>query len=395
MSKRGQAAGGTAVLLAVMAALIVAFVILIPPQERAKLLDDDTSVETDDDIETAPSAKNLLKVNPGRVDYLAQREIEHPLPVVNIYTKTEAKILAEKNVVYAKKGVFSEDTDELKFSIPDLEHTDDVLLSMNVEEIEGKLVVTLNGDEVFNSEASGGEVQPIKLPMNSLRDNNVLIFQSSSPGLAFWATNDVSLSKVKVVADVTSLEAQKSKNIFLVSETEKENLEKSILKFQPSCNFNDVSKLTVTINGRVIYSGVPDCDLEMIPIEFSPDNVNQGENEIVFSTSKGTYLLSHVVVESELKELVFPTYYFDLSFEEFDDVSDEEMVVRVTLDFVDVVARKFGNLEFNGYTEYFDTKEVKYSIDLSDDVVQGTNALKLKPKKTLEIRELRVDLVRS
>ena len=380
-------------LIAIITALIIMFIILIPPNERAQLLDQQQTSSSSES--TTIAEKTLLTVSPGRVDYLAQKEIEHPLPVINIYTKTEAKTLAEKNTAYLKKGVFSEQTSELKFAIPDLEHTKNALLSLGVlENPKGRLVITLNGEEVFNAEVSQGNLQPIKLPKNTLQENNVLTFYVSSPGLAFWVTNEMSLQKIKVVADVTSLEAQSSSNIFLVSETEKANLEKVLLEFQPTCNPDGLGKLTVSMNGKMVYSGIPDCEQQMAPLEISPENVNQGENEVVFHTDQGTYLLTHVVVTSKLKEVDFPAYYFDLSHEEYQAVKDGKRRVKATLSFVDVVAGKSGNLEFNGHINYFDTKELSYAFDLSDNIVQGANALKIKPKKTIDVRELKVELVK-
>ncbi len=41
----------------------------------------------------------------------------------------------------------------------------------------------------------------------------------------------------------------------------------------------------------------------------------------------------------------------------------------------------------------FDTKEVEYVIDISDDAVKGNNAVKIRPRKTLEIREINIELV--
>ena len=389
-TKRGQSAAGAAVLIAIIAVLIVGFVVLIPPQERAKLLNEGNDTSS---ILPAAIEKKLLAVSPGRIDYLAQKEIEHPIPVVNIYARTEAKVLAEKNVAYAKKGVFSEQTDVLTVMVPDLEHTENMLLSLDVREVDGRLIILVNGDQVFNDEVRPGSQAPITVPQNLLKEHNTIVFTASSPGLAFWRTHEVSLDNIKVVADVTSVEAQSSRNVFLVSETEKKNLQKAVLKFQPSCNFQTVGVLEVSINGKLVYSSVPDCDLAMVPIEFAPETLNQGENEVVFRTEKGDYLLTHIVVESELKEVEFPTYYFDLTYEEYRKVVDGDRRVRLTLNFVDVVARKFGDIIFNGHTRYFDTKEVSFTLDVSDDVVQGTNAVKIKPRKTLEVRELRADLL--
>ena len=72
---------------------------------------------------------------------------------------------------------------------------------------------------------------------------------------------------------------------------------------------------------------------------------------------------------------------------------DEELRLRLNLDFVDVMNRKHGEIVFNGHQDYFDTKELTYTFDLSEDAVRGNNALKIKPGTTLEIRELKVDLV--
>ena len=68
--------------------------------------------------------------------------------------------------------------------------------------------------------------------------------------------------------------------------------------------------------------------------------------------------------------------------------------VRLEMDFVDVVTVKRADIVFNGHLDSFETKEVVYTMDLSEDVVKGNNAIKIKPKKTLEIRELRMDLVK-
>ncbi|MEK6939593.1 MAG: hypothetical protein AABX31_02590 [Nanoarchaeota archaeon] len=390
-TKRGQSAAGAAVLIAIIAVLIVGFVILIPPQERAKLLEEGTA----NGSTTVPGIveKKLLAVSPGRIDYLSEKEVEHPIPVVNIYARTEAKVLAEKNVAYAKKGVFSEETDVLTVVVPDLAHTEHMLLSLEVKEADGKLIVLFNGEEVFNDDVKAGSLAPITIPQNLLKEENTVAFAVSSPGLAFWRTNEVSLDNIKVVADVTSVEAQSSRNVFLVSETEKDNLKKVALQFQPSCKFEQVGLLDVSINGKMVYSSVPDCDLNIITIEFAPETLNQGENEVVFRTEKGDYLLTHVMVKSELAEVEFPTYYFDLKYEEYRAVVDDNKRVRLTLSFVDVVARKFGDLEINGHKRYFDTKEVSHVIDISDDIVQGSNAIKIKPRKTLEVRELRADLL--
>ena len=391
--KKAQAAG-TAVLLAIVAGLLLMFIVLIPPQERADLLGERASSSSEATTTSVTGGANLLKESPGRVDFLAQDTVEHPLPVINVFTATEGKVLAEKTIAYAKRGVFSEEVTRFTFPVSDVSNTNNVLLTLKSERADDHLIIYLNDELLFKGPAEEAQQRPIALSTSALQGTNTLIFAVSSPGLAFWKTNELTVRDIKIIADVTSTDAQSSRNVFLISETEKRNMEKITLKFQPACKFDEVGKLSVRINGREVYEGIPDCDLALVPIEFAPELLEAGENEIVFSAERGVYLLSHMMLVSRLKEVDFPTYYFELTAQQYKDVRDERNAVRLKLDFVDVVAAKRGEIQFNGHVKHFDTRDASYNVDISDDVVEGTNALKLRPKKTLEIRELRVDLVR-
>lgn len=390
--KRGQSAAGAAVLIALIAAFIIMFVVLIPPKERAAILGEEGTADQPG-VPSGPLVKNLLTVSPGRIDYLSQKEIEHPLPVVNVFTRTESEIITEKNLAYAKNGVFTDEEDEFRFQLKDVEHTENVLLHFAIEALEGRLQISLNGEEVFDAIVAVGATKPVPLPQRLLKEDNLIVFSVSSPGAAFWKTNEAALKNIRIIGDVTDLGAQFSRNMFLVSETEKQNLEKVVLKFQPGCLSGDVSKLHVAVNGREIYDAIPDCAVAFVPLEFSPDILQRGENEITFTTERGTYLLSHVLVLSQLRDVEFPTYYFDLSLEEYDEIFDGDLRVRLRMEFVDITTDKFGEVIFNGHTKGFDTKEGFVVLDLSGDVVRGTNSLKIKPRKTIEVRELRVDLL--
>ncbi|MBI4983047.1 hypothetical protein HZC32_00150 [Candidatus Woesearchaeota archaeon] len=391
-NQRGQSAAGAAVLLAVIAGLLIMFIILIPPQQRAELLGEPSISESSGT--SSGTLTNLLTVSPGKLDYLIEDEIEHPLPTVQLYTQTESIILAERNVAYIKRGLFSNQQNVLKFSLTDLKNTEMAFVSFKVEKVKGELIVLLNGEEVFNSKVEEKTSVPIILPKNTLQEENELVFSASSPGLAFWSTNEVSLKEIKVVAEVTDIESKFSRNIFLVSDTERGNLEKVILKFHPECKFGEVGKLVITINGKEIYNAIPDCGLSIVPIEFSPLFIHADENEIVFKAEKGAYVLSPVMIKSKLKELDFPVYYFQLSHEQYEQVKEEENKVRLRLEFVDPTERKKGEIIVNGHSEWFDTKGVSLEMVISEDMVQGNNAVKISPRNTMDIRELKVDLIK-
>lgn len=397
--KKGQAAAGAAILLAIIAATLVMFIILIPPQERAELLEENyTSSSSSSSTSSSSSStivgKELLVTNPGRIDYLAQNKLEHQIPIVTIYTKEESNTLAEKSFISVKKGAFAEKIGDIRFLVEDTQNTKNVVLGFDIKSITGNVLIYLNGEEI--AERSESEVSPINIPTNLLQKENIITFMSESPGVAFWQTNAATFNDIKVVADITNVGAQSSRSVFIVGPTEKTNLKSTRLRFQPDCVLSDVGRLRVLLNDKEIYNAVPDCALKMIPIEFSPEQVHQGDNVLEFRTEKGTYQLNGIVIESELKEVDFPTYYFEVSQEEFDAVKNKvkkNKKVELELRFVDVSDNQQGDILFNGHMSSFDTKEYRYRIDVSDDIVKGNNAVKIKPKKTLEVRELVVELV--
>ncbi|MBI2573190.1 hypothetical protein HYV86_04995 [Candidatus Woesearchaeota archaeon] len=396
LTKRGQqgAAGGAAVLLVVIAALIIGFVILIPPADRAELLGTPTGTGSNNSAGVAIGDR-LLDVTPGRIDYLSQRVVEHPLPVVNLFTSTESRVLEERGTLLTKKGIFTNDEAQLRFALDNPSTTDRVLLGFTVRESKGPLEILLNGERVFEGELKVGNVAPVSLAKSMLTADNTLTFRSGSVGAAFWRTHKVTLDAVKVLADVTQLDAQFSRHSFLVSDTEKAALERLVLKFQPDCIYTQVGRLSVMVNGREVYNAVPDCEVAMVPIEFGSATVNAGENEVVFRAERGSYLLSHIVLESHLKEIDYPTYYFELSNEDFNAVERGDRKVHVTMFFVDVVETKKMDLLVNGHINQFESNERSYSFDISDDIEQGNNAVKLKPRRSVEVRRMVIELVKD
>ncbi len=109
----------------------------------------------------------------------------------------------------------------------------------------------------------------------------------------------------------------------------------------------------------------------------------------------GDYYLTHITVQSELKTIDFPVYYFELSEEEFNDVDDNLAKVWVKMKFVDYIEEKRGEVILNGHLAGFDTKEIEWVKDVSDDVVRGNNGIQIRPRKTLDVVDLEVILAPS
>lgn len=394
-NKKGQSeptGAPVATLVVVIALLMILYILFIPPAERAELLGENDSDKDDRRGRSFGDDEILIEESPGRLDFLSKDEIEHALPTVNIYTRTEGQVIDREAALFVSRSLFSSESENFTFDIPDLDNTENVLLAFNVNQGEGRLRIRLNGFEVYDG-LPGASPDPVPLRAKNLEERNQLVFEVSSPGLAFWRTNNYALEDIRIIADVTSVTAQEAKNVFLVSATEKENVERATLKFSPDCNINEVDKLNVFINGVNLYSGVPDCGIGIIPIEFDEAILRDGSNELVFRTDRGAYFIDHIIIESELEEVEYPTYYFELSEEEYQDVKDNSSELRLELDFVDVTKIKEGEIEFNGRLSRFDTDDINYTKDLARDAVRGNNALQVRPKKSsLEIRDLRIIL---
>jgi hypothetical protein len=195
-----------------------------------------------------------------------------------------------------------------------------------------------------------------------------------------------------VTGDILRKEAQESRNIFVVSRTEKDNLEKVTLKFLPECDPVKVGRLKVVLNDYEIYSAVPDCGLPIPAIELAPNYLYSGENELIFRTERGNYLMDRIRLVSYLEKIEYPVYYFELSAEEYDDVQAGKADVNLYLRFVDDVTYKQGKIIVNGHTAGIDQTGIDYLKDLDDWIVRGSNSVKVEPSKTIDIASLKVVL---
>jgi len=392
IGKRKGQASAAAALIAIITVLIVLYILFIPPAERESLLEGE-EVEEGEGVSAVEENETLLLESPGRIDFLSQKTIDHAVPTIHIFTRTEGLILEEKASIYIKKSLFSSKQANVSFRVSDLANTENIVLSGAINEGQGRLVIRLNGNEIFNSEVRGN-IPAIDLPKKWLKTDNILGFSVSSPGIAFWGTNEYSLENVRVTADVTSVEAQSSRNLFLVSATEKNNLERVMLKFVPDCT-DDSGRLDIYINEYNIYSAVPDCGGGRMSLEFSPAYLKIGENELVFRINEGDYYLGHITIQSELKTIDFPVYYFELTDEEYTEVEEGEAKVLVRLDFVDYTEEKRGEIVLNGHVYGFSTRDIYWEEDISDDVVRDNNGIQIRPRTTLDIRNLEVILAPS
>jgi len=389
--KRGQESGvGAAVLVVVIAILIIVYIMFIPAGEREKLLEGKSSSSIDGDYDNDVERLNLLSEMPGKLTYLKQDEVDHDLPSVNLFTKTEGQVLKEKNSLYVKKAVFSDETDNMTFVINEIENAKNLLLNFEVESASGRMMISLNGEQIFNSELKLGQNNPIKLPKDLLKNENILEFQASSVGAAFWKTNEYTIDMVQVTGDITDVSARSAKMNFIVDEFEKKNVNKVKIRYYPDCTVSDVGKLSVTLNDCKVFSGVPDCEQLSIH-EVLPYCLSEGENVLELETEKGHYLLDRIQIQSDLKETRDFIYDFQLNSSQYNRVKQGRAFVNLSMRFDDAQEDKEARIIINGHETVLSTDRLKYKDKINIFVNRGTNIVKILPKNDFYVAEFNVD----
>lgn len=392
--KKAQATGGSAALLvAIIAAMILLYVLFLPPDERAKILDDTTG-NTGSTLNSTTSI--LLKEYPGRLDLLKKRTIEHKLSSFNLLSTTESKLIKDLNSVYVEKSDFSEKPITLQFEIQDVDNIDNVILSFFVKQSSGNLIITLNGNIISGaSHEEGTNSDPIKISKNMLSKQNTIIFQVSSPGILFFKTNKYELTNVKLYGDVTDKSGLiNTQNMFITSQ-EDNFLEKGTLSFMPGCKQTEATRFQVYINEQELYSGIPTCDYP-VKLEISPGRLLSGENKVKFTSDKGKYNVDQIHFISNLKELINPTYYFDVSENIYKSVQNNSIDINMTVTFVKSTDFQDVEVELNGRKFSIDNKKRIYTQNIDEYIREENNAITLRPLDgAVEVVELKIQAIQN
>ncbi|MBD3354631.1 hypothetical protein GF361_01440 [Candidatus Woesearchaeota archaeon] len=386
---QGNNASAAAVLIALIGLFIILYILLIPPEEREKILGED---ELEEAKEKGKEIDILLSESPGRLFPAEKREFEKSFPAVSIYVGEEGMELKKLNSLYTSRSLFRNNQNNITFEITDMDSIKDALLNFYIEEGQGRLMIRLNGNEIFDKEQETGNINPINLNEHLIQGDNLVEFEVSSPGAAFWRTNEYSLEDILVTADILRKETQESALAFVASEEEINNMEKVKLRFTPDCTQGEAGTLTVQVNNYELYSAVADCNVPIRPLEFIPERLVAGENILKFFTNKGRYLIDNIMLNSELKEAVAPVYYFEIERDDFEEIEENGTEAVLYIEFVDDVSEKVADITINNRLIRLDQTEVEFNQTISKWVDLGNNAFKIEPEEVLDIVELKVSL---
>ena len=390
MQRKAQGGMNAAILVAIIAGLIILYIIFLPNSEREKILTAEKSAKTEQGIE---KANVLLDVFPGTLSTSQGLEDEKSIPNIFLVETTNAKELQKINPFIVRSGWFDKKTKKNDFELDDPKNTDNVILTFTAKKRSGILTIKLNNEVVFENELTSGIIEPVKLDKRLFAKANSLEFSVSSVGFKFWTTNEYSLENVKIIGDITDTSRQESTNIFTLSGSEFSSMDKSTLKFIPYCgNVNELGSLEIFINNKKLFSSVPVCDNSYK--QSTPKSMlNEGENNIVFKTNKGSYSVEQIRISLDFKEPKVKTYFFEIDSSAFKQIRNGDKNAVLTIKVVDDKKQKKAKLDVNGHAETVETDKALFTKNINNKVSEGNNFVRLEPLEDIEVVEMKIELV--
>ncbi len=368
-----------ATLIGILTLLFIFYIMFLPVAERKALLDEDDSSITEEE-------RTLLDIAPGRLTFTEKTVFDHKISNVYLVETRNSVVLGLENPFIIRKHLFGEQRKTVVFGVPDLQNTENVILSFQAPERKGTLVISLNGQLIFEGLVGLQNPPPVSLPKALLRDTNVLEFSVAG---GFFSSKKFSLSDVKIVGDITDLLRQMSTNTFTVSDTERDNLESAFLDFFPICEQSAVGVLNIELNGKIIYSAVPACD-SLNRQDLYSEDLRTGKNTLLFKISRGSYRVEQIKVRTLLKPVKAFIDFFSIKSSLYNDVLEKEKQVMLLIEFVDDGKVKRAEFNLNGKLSMIDQRESKYERDISSLIREGNNYIEIKPLTELDVVKLQV-----
>jgi hypothetical protein len=356
-SKKGEepAATSAGLIILIVAGLIIFYLLMVSPSERLRLLEGDSSFEGDGTISQGGSqSRFLIEENIGEIGKSPYSTKDHEMSAITISTTTDAQTVFEKSSIYVRNSAFTKSFPELVFDTnPEL--SKNLKLSFNVEKADGILTVYLNDNEIFTGRIRYTSPPAIELPQRYLEEENNLVFYLNRPSWAFWRIEEYELRDIKILGEITDVSKDSAQVDFAITDFDYDNLETTKLYFYPECLTTQVGKLDIHFNNIKVYSAIPDCGaINRIILE--PTDFIIGRNTLNFGTQSGTYIVDQIKVRTDLKEQIYPTYYFDLERKYFynadsnnNDDEDEEYKYFCDNDGTSILLRYEEDIEETGW----------------------------------------------
>ena len=319
--------------------------------------------------------ETLFEAKPG----FLKQQLEHAyysLKPVELFTKEEVDIATLLEGVRTERTLFGNNIQTGIFRI--YGKCEGVNLFINIKEAKGSLKVSVNGDQI--AVLSGDGTKAVKVPLSDLNyDENVLVLESSNPLLP-WTTNYHFIDKVLVKEVYT---------VFRTMQTQYVNVEENLtdvssakLSFWADC----ISKenLIITLNNAKI-SDEYSCGLKSMDVRLAKNNT------FVFK-SNGDYFVHDLKLDLKFKANDYPTYYFDLSSDNYASISSGKKSTVLKIQFDSTQQKKFDLYINNNLIVKADSSKIEWSADIDKWLREGQNSIKILPRTDVNILDMKAEL---
>ncbi len=398
VSRRGQEfRASTPLVILLVGAILILYILFLPPAQREALLSGTGGGGGGGYLPPGPGPVGggvvLMDKYVGTLLAKGPDSVEHAMPSTTVFTATNTEEVKFIDSMTVKKSAFSSQEASLTFRA-DPRVATNYLLTFNVDQANGPLQILLNSKPIFDRVVTTRSPEPIKLPAEYLRAENTLTFRAGGSGWRFWRANNYGLRNILVSADVTSYQGSFSEQHFTITPDEHQMLERGLLEFVPQCDPRQTGRLTVTVNGKLLYAGFIDCGV-LTRQDVARELLTIGDNRVGFTSNKGSYTIDRLKLVSLLKRQEYPVFYFNLPPDMFQQANVFAGRVVLTLRFTDGNSLKRGSVVINGFTDTFQTKNYHYQATLDPNIlIPGANSVQIAPQgEALHVAELRVELL--
>lgn len=395
MHKKGEApkvkeGASVAVILIIIAFAIALYIILVSPEEREKLLTEDLGYDgTSTSEEATTEVTELITESPGRLSPVQEYGNSHDINSVNLFVKTEPKVIDLAKNLYVKKNLFSSSSPRLRFDIEKVPDLKKVLIYFNVNDPSGTLKISVNDYTFFSDKIETEGVQLIELPLHYLKERNLVEFTVSTP---FIGSNHYDLSNVGIKEEFERINS-KEERTFMITAEEKANIKEASLNYFMYCNSqlrDETTNFKIILNNNQIYDAEIKCMSAPQTVEINSADIIAGQNTVVFLLQQGDFSLNQIHFDTTSDKLDFKTYYFTLSRDDFQEIRAGDKDINLEFLMEDDEREKSAKISINDGAFYMKTIDSKYEMDIQDYVQQGTNFLRIQPGNTFTLSGLRI-----
>lgn len=384
MRKRAEAPSGSsaATLVGIITILLVFYILFLPPAEREALLSEKNLTDTGEVIEK----QVLLKAPIGNLEFVSENDFEHYLPNLYLHESRGAEILATINAFKIKKTLYKTDRKEHVFGIADPANTQNVFVSFASPLHEGILKVTFNDLDIFEGEVRQTNPPPIPIRKDYLKEKNAIAFQLEGFGMP---TREYEIQDMKIIGDVLDVSKMSAKSSIPLSQIEYNNLGRAWLDFYPLCDQLSIGAMTILLNNKAIFSGVPECE-SLNRKDLYKEDLRYGKNDIEILLSSGSMSLEQIRIKTILDPTKSFMDYFNIKSKLYEDITDGWQQVKLLIKFVDDNKVKNARLNVNGRLYMIDQRTPTYTVDITNDIEEGNNYVELTPLTELNIIKLEI-----